>query len=171
MCCCCGMKIFSSIANITLFALLTFTGVVPNMLFYTCPCETHSRMEGKNMFAVHNALTVGCTGVWLGGMWEESCVRIRNEKPVQLPRICFSIFKIFATLFLLQCFVCSLCFCWSARLLSSNNTSERTKTPLGALSLKGVISIFLFSSNTVLEEIALRSLRASLLRNPFLTPY
>ena len=94
-----------------------------------------------------------------------------NEKPVQLSRACFSLFNIFATLFvphflfILFVFVGVRGYCLQTTLLQGQKI-----LCVPSLS-RGCDFNFLFSSNTVLEEIGLRSLRASPLRNPFLTSY
>ena len=69
-------------------------------------------------------------------------------------------------------FFCSFCFCWSARFLSSDVTSERVlqiKSSGYPLSRRHELNFFIFSSNSVLEELVLRSLRASPLISPLLT--
>ena len=74
-------------------------------------------------------------------------------------------------------FFCPFCFCWSARFLFSNVTSERVlriKSSGYPLSRRRDLKFFIFSSNSsnsVLEELVLRSLRASPLMKPLLTPY
>ena len=71
-------------------------------------------------------------------------------------------------------FFCSFCFCWSARFLSLNVTSVRVlriKSSGYPLSRRRDLNFFIFSSNSVLEELVLRSLTASPLINPLLTPY
>ena len=70
-------------------------------------------------------------------------------------------------------FSCALpVFCVRAFFFSANLTSERIFSTrlLGSLDVRRVLKFLMFSSNITLEEFVLRSLRASSLTKPFLTP-